>query len=326
MSGIWDWLVHLSSNLEDRHPRPRRVPVDLPLGLRGLAHRRDLPGRAERVGHHRRGLRVATRRQADPDPGVPGGRGGRVVRRPDRVLHRHQGGRASHQVLPAPQGPGGARLGGACAWSTAARCTSSPRGSSRWAGSPSTCRRAPCASRADASWVWTRSRRRSGRRGASSSAPRPRACLGDNLLLSIAAGITGGVLLGFAVDKVMSLFGLERARASAAHGARWTTSSHGQLATASMNERARRRRRHPVGRGASRESCQLGGPRPATRRGVPDRRVEGRSDHLSSVVRTDLEALVAAPAWQDARGASTCATCNATSAPTRCRSRVRARA
>lgn len=32
--------------------------------------------------------------------------------------------------------------------------------------------------------------------------------LGDNLLLSIAAGITGGVVLGFAVDKVMSLFGL----------------------------------------------------------------------------------------------------------------------
>jgi len=32
--------------------------------------------------------------------------------------------------------------------------------------------------------------------------------LGDNLLLSIAAGITGGIVLGFAVDKVMSLFGL----------------------------------------------------------------------------------------------------------------------
>ncbi|WP_291378846.1 VTT domain-containing protein [Demequina sp.] len=30
----------------------------------------------------------------------------------------------------------------------------------------------------------------------------------DNLLLSIAAGITGGVVLGFAVDKVMSLAGL----------------------------------------------------------------------------------------------------------------------
>jgi membrane protein DedA with SNARE-associated domain len=30
----------------------------------------------------------------------------------------------------------------------------------------------------------------------------------DNLLLSIAAGITGGVALGFAVDKLMSLFGL----------------------------------------------------------------------------------------------------------------------
>ncbi len=32
--------------------------------------------------------------------------------------------------------------------------------------------------------------------------------LGDNLLLSIAVGITGGVLLGFAVDKAMSIFGL----------------------------------------------------------------------------------------------------------------------
>lgn len=32
--------------------------------------------------------------------------------------------------------------------------------------------------------------------------------LGDNLLLSIAAGITGGIVLGFAVDKVMTLFGL----------------------------------------------------------------------------------------------------------------------
>lgn len=32
--------------------------------------------------------------------------------------------------------------------------------------------------------------------------------LGDNLLLSIVAGITGGVVLGFAVDKVMRLFGL----------------------------------------------------------------------------------------------------------------------
>ena len=32
--------------------------------------------------------------------------------------------------------------------------------------------------------------------------------LGDNLLLSIAVGITGGVLLGFAADKVMSLVGL----------------------------------------------------------------------------------------------------------------------
>lgn len=32
--------------------------------------------------------------------------------------------------------------------------------------------------------------------------------LGDNLLLSIAAGITGGVVLGFAVDKAMRLFGL----------------------------------------------------------------------------------------------------------------------
>lgn len=32
--------------------------------------------------------------------------------------------------------------------------------------------------------------------------------LGDNLLLSIAVGITGGILLGFAVDKVMALFGL----------------------------------------------------------------------------------------------------------------------
>lgn len=32
--------------------------------------------------------------------------------------------------------------------------------------------------------------------------------LGDNLLLSIAVGITGGVLLGFAVEKVMNLFGL----------------------------------------------------------------------------------------------------------------------
>jgi hypothetical protein len=32
--------------------------------------------------------------------------------------------------------------------------------------------------------------------------------LGDNLLLSIAVGVTGGVLLGFAVDKVMSLLGL----------------------------------------------------------------------------------------------------------------------
>ncbi len=32
--------------------------------------------------------------------------------------------------------------------------------------------------------------------------------LGDNLLLSIAVGITGGVLLGLAVDKVMTLLGL----------------------------------------------------------------------------------------------------------------------
>ncbi|HZJ40046.1 MAG TPA: VTT domain-containing protein [Demequina sp.] len=32
--------------------------------------------------------------------------------------------------------------------------------------------------------------------------------LGDNLLLSIAAGITGGIVLGFAVDKVMRLLGL----------------------------------------------------------------------------------------------------------------------
>jgi len=32
--------------------------------------------------------------------------------------------------------------------------------------------------------------------------------LGDNLLLSIAVGITGGVLLGFAVDKLLSLLGL----------------------------------------------------------------------------------------------------------------------
>ena len=32
--------------------------------------------------------------------------------------------------------------------------------------------------------------------------------LGDNLLLSIAVGITGGVLLGFAADKVMRLVGL----------------------------------------------------------------------------------------------------------------------
>ncbi len=32
--------------------------------------------------------------------------------------------------------------------------------------------------------------------------------LGDNLLLSIAVGITGGVLLGFAVEKVMGLLGL----------------------------------------------------------------------------------------------------------------------
>ncbi len=32
--------------------------------------------------------------------------------------------------------------------------------------------------------------------------------LGDNLLLSIAAGIVGGVVLGFAVDTVMRLFGL----------------------------------------------------------------------------------------------------------------------
>lgn len=32
--------------------------------------------------------------------------------------------------------------------------------------------------------------------------------LGDNLLLSIAVGVTGGVILGFAVEKVMALFGL----------------------------------------------------------------------------------------------------------------------
>ncbi len=32
--------------------------------------------------------------------------------------------------------------------------------------------------------------------------------LGDNLLLSIAVGITGGIVLGFAVDKAMSLLGL----------------------------------------------------------------------------------------------------------------------
>ncbi len=32
--------------------------------------------------------------------------------------------------------------------------------------------------------------------------------LGDNLLLSIAVGITGGVVLGFAVDKIMTLVGL----------------------------------------------------------------------------------------------------------------------
>ncbi len=32
--------------------------------------------------------------------------------------------------------------------------------------------------------------------------------LGDNLLLSIAAGIVGGIVLGFAVDKVMTLIGL----------------------------------------------------------------------------------------------------------------------
>ena len=34
--------------------------------------------------------------------------------------------------------------------------------------------------------------------------------LGDNLLLSIAAGITGGVVLGLAVDKVMTLVGLSQ--------------------------------------------------------------------------------------------------------------------
>jgi len=32
--------------------------------------------------------------------------------------------------------------------------------------------------------------------------------LGDNLILSIALGITGGVILGFAVEKAMALFGL----------------------------------------------------------------------------------------------------------------------
>lgn len=32
--------------------------------------------------------------------------------------------------------------------------------------------------------------------------------LGNNLLLSIAVGVTGGVILGFAVEKVMALFGL----------------------------------------------------------------------------------------------------------------------
>ncbi|WP_291383078.1 VTT domain-containing protein [Demequina sp.] len=32
--------------------------------------------------------------------------------------------------------------------------------------------------------------------------------LGDNLLLSIAAGITGGIVLGLAVDKLLTLFGL----------------------------------------------------------------------------------------------------------------------
>jgi membrane-associated protein len=32
--------------------------------------------------------------------------------------------------------------------------------------------------------------------------------LGDNLLLSIAVGVTGGVLLGLAVEKIMALFGL----------------------------------------------------------------------------------------------------------------------
>jgi zinc transporter ZupT len=32
--------------------------------------------------------------------------------------------------------------------------------------------------------------------------------LGNNLLLSIAVGVTGGVVLGLAVEKVMALFGL----------------------------------------------------------------------------------------------------------------------
>jgi hypothetical protein len=32
--------------------------------------------------------------------------------------------------------------------------------------------------------------------------------LGDNLLLSILVGITGGVVLGVAVDRVLALFGL----------------------------------------------------------------------------------------------------------------------